>query len=410
MRPNLVALGSRDLRLFFAGQLVSVIGTWMQSVALGWLVLTLTGSALWLGIATAVRFLPALVVTLPAGLVADRHDRRIVLLWTSIVSGVAAAILAILTLGGWVTIGWVIAITAIAGAANAFEAPARQALVAELAGAERRAAAIALNSVIWNGARVVGPAIAGVGVATIGPGWIFAVNAVSYLAVILAVLLVAHRPAPRLVAATGAYRELGRYLRSNPAVTWLLALIGLNTMLASGYLYLGPAVARDLGVGPDALGLLLSAAGIGAVVAGLRLSVRPSGPAGGPGLVGPAVVTGVVGLAMPLAASLPVAALLFGLVAVGGVSYNVTTNTRIQAIVPDRLRGRVMSLYALMLFGCIPPGSVVLGAIADRIGALGALAIGAGAWLAIAMPIVIVVGRSRATGDAPAPASVDSAR
>lgn len=379
--------------MFFAGQLVSVIGTWMQSVALGWLVITLTGSVFWLGVVTAVRFGPALVVTLPAGLLADRRDRRAIMIWTSVASAAAAAVLALATLTGVVSIGWVVVVAFVAGTANAIEAPARQAYVAELAGAERRSAAIAMNSLIWNGARVIGPAIAGIMVAIVGPGWVFAANGVSYLGVVYALVSIRFRPPVREVATVGPYRELAAYLRSTPTVAWQLALIGVSSVFASGYLYLGPAISRDLGSGADGLGVLMAAAGIGAVIAGLQLAVRPA-PAGIPGrrrpLLVAAAVSGIGAAGVGLSGSLVLTALLFVVTAVGTVSFNVTTNTLIQAVVPDRLRGRVMSLYALMLLGLIPPGSLLLGAIGDAIGAATALAVGGLAWLVIALPAIVL--------------------
>lgn len=398
MRATFPALGSRDLRLFFAGQLVSVIGTWMQSVALGWLVITLTGSVFWLGVVTAVRFGPALIVTLPAGLLADRRDRRWVMVWTSVAGAVAAAVLALATLAEVTSIEWVVAVAFVAGTANAIEAPARQAYIAELAGADRRSAAIAMNSLIWNGARVVGPAIAGIVVALVGPGWVFVVNAVSYLGVVAALLAISYRPAIRDVAANGAYRELLAYLRATPSVAWLLALVGASSMFASGYLYLGPAIARDLGSGADGLGILMAAAGVGAVIAGLRLAVRPMHAASSERrrpLIVAAGISAVGAVGVAFAGSLALTAAMFVVTAVGTVSFNVSTNTRIQSIVPDRLRGRIMSLYALMLLGLIPPGSLLLGALGDAIGAAQALAAGGAIWLVISLPVLASVSALR---------------
>lgn len=363
----------------------------MQSVALGWLVITLTDSVFWLGVVTAVRFGPALVVTLPAGLLADRRDRRWVMIWTSVAGSVAAAVLALATLTGAISIGWVVAVAFVAGTANAIEAPARQAYIAELAGADRRSAAIAMNSLIWNGARVIGPAIAGVVVAVVGPGWVFALNAISYVGVVTALLAISFRPAPRDVAAIGAYRELLAYLRATPSVAWLIGLVGASSMFASGYLYLGPAIARDLGSGADGLGILMAAAGIGAVIAGLTLTVRSAG--GDPSdrrrpFVVASVISGLGAVGVACSGSLAVTAALFVVTAIGTVSFNVSSNTRIQSIVPDRLRGRIMSLYALMLLGLIPPGSLLLGTIGEAIGAAAALALGGAIWLAIALPAI----------------------
>jgi MFS family permease len=375
----------------------------MQSLAVGWLVVELTGSAWWLGVVTAVRFVPSLVVGLPAGLLADRRDRRLVMVWTSLGGALAAAILALVALADVASLGWLLAATLISGIANAVEAPARQAYVAELAGAERRAGAIAMNSLIFNGARVAGPAVAGIVVALAGPAPVFVANALSYAAVVAALLALRHRPAPREVAGRGAYRELVSYLRATPAVTWLLVLIGAQTMLASGHLYLGPAIARDLGAGAEGLGILMSGVGFGAVLAGLRLAVRPAAPEARRTrrpLVLAVSLTGLASLGVALSLALPTTAGLFGLVAAGSVSFNVTTNSRVQAIVPDRLRGRVMSLYSLMLLGLIPPGSLALGALGDAIGAANALAVGGLAWLAVALPALLLVPGLR---DAPRP-------
>ncbi|MEZ0240266.1 MAG: MFS transporter, partial [Chloroflexota bacterium] len=273
LRQTFVALRERDFRIFWLGQLISVTGTWMQTVAQGWLVLTLTGSPFVLGLAAAARSIPVLILVVPAGIAADRFDRRKIVVATSVVSTVASGLLAVLTIAGTIDITTVLVIAIVLGISNAFEMPARQSYVSELIGKRDLANAIALNSLLFNGARVVGPAIAGIIVALVGPGWAFGINALSFIPVIIGLLMISRVHVPRVAFAVGsAVPEAIRYLRGEPRVATLLGLLAAQTIFASGQFILGPALAQDLGQGAEGLGVLLSAAGAGAGVGGLRLA------------------------------------------------------------------------------------------------------------------------------------------
>jgi MFS family permease len=375
------SLHHRDFRIFYAGQLISVTGTWMQSVAQGWLVLLLTGSPFLLGVSAAARTLPILVLSVPAGIVADRFDRRLIVLIANVSMLVLSATLAILTLTGTVTLAWVLVLAAGLGIANAFEMPTRQSLVTQLVGQRHLANAIALNSLLFNGARVVGPALAGIIVAAAGPGVAFAINTATFVPVLASLLVIDPRPVERSTArARGALAEAIAYLRVEPRVAMLLVLLAANTIFASGYLYLGPSLARDLGQGAEGLGLVLSAAGIGAVAGGLRLAASAARRRRARVLVaaGLGLMAGLVAVAFSSSFALTLALML--VVGWGTVTYSATSNTVIQTIVPDVLRGRIMSLYTFVMVGLMPVGSVFLGAIADRIGTAAALGVGGAIW------------------------------
>ncbi|MEO5703372.1 MAG: MFS transporter [Candidatus Limnocylindrales bacterium] len=377
LRHTFVAFEERDFRIFWIGQLISVTGNWMQTVAQGWLVLLLTGSPFILGVAAAARSIPVLLLVVPAGIAADRFDRRKIILTTSAVATVASTALAILTILNRIDVPLVLIIAIVLGTTNAFEMPARQSYVSELIGRRHLANAIALNSLLFNSARVIGPALAGILVALVGPGGAFAINAASYVPVIIGLVMINVVHVPRLgIAARSAVPEAIRYLRSEPRVGWLLVLLGSQTIFASGHLILGPSLAQDLGQGAEGLGVLLSATGAGAVVGGLRLAATAdrserwrvlllAGVALGAGLVG-------VGLSR----SYPITLLCFVVAGWGMVTFNASSNTLIQTIVPDRLRGRMMSLYTLVLLGLMPAGGLLMGSLATRFGSAAALGIG----------------------------------
>jgi len=392
LRRTFAALREREFRIFWTGQLISVTGTWMQSVAQGWLVLQLTGSPFLLGVAVGARALPVLILGVPAGVAADRFDRRRVILATSIVGAASSALLAALTLSGRVDYGVVVALAIVAGAANAIEMPARQSLVVELAGPRLLANAIALNSLLFNGARVVGPALAGLIVAAYGPGWAFAVNAASFAPVIVGLLLIAPAAARPLTAARKAVGELVAYLRSETRVTALLGMLALQTTFASGHLVIGPAVARDLGVGAEGLGYLLAATGLGAVVAGLRLAAFPDSGSRWRVLAAAGLLLGAALAGVAIAPGFAVTLGCFAAAGVGMVTFNASANTLIQSLVGEALRGRVMSLYTIVQLGLIPAGALFMGALADRLGAAEALGVGGLLWV---VTVVLAFGAGR---------------
>jgi MFS family permease len=366
------ALRHRNFQLFFAGQLISLIGTWMQTVAESWLVYRLTGSSLMLGIVAFSAQVPVFLLSPVGGMVADRYNRHRVVIGTQTAAMILAGIYATLILGGWIRVEEIVILASLLGVVNAFDIPARQAFLVEMVGKEDLLNAIALNSSMFNGARVIGPAVAGILVAWIGEGWCFFANSVSFIAVIVGLLMM--RVTPREVAAHGSMfdhiAEGFRYVRDTKPVGMLLLLIGLVSLVGMPYSVLMPIFAdKILHGGARALGLLMGASGVGAVIGALTLAAR----------------TGVRGLgkvAAMAAAGFGATLILFSMskhfwlsmAVLVPVGYSLMlqmacSNTLIQSMVPDRLRGRVMSLYSMMFMGMAPLGALLGGALAGWIGA-----------------------------------------
>jgi MFS family permease len=377
---TLRALRHRNFQLFFGGQLISLTGTWMQNVAQAWLVYRLTGSSLLLGSVGFASQIPVFLFAPIGGIVADRFNRHRVVIATQATSMVLAFILAELTLTGKVQVWHVFVLASLMGIVNAFDIPARQSFLVDMVGKEDLMNAIALNSSMFNGARIIGPAVAGVLVASIGEGWCFFVNGVSYIAVITGLLLMKlpprtyHRP-------TGSPLEHiiegFRFVRHTAPIRAILLLLGLISLVAMPYTVLMPVFAdRILHGGARGLGILMGATGVGALLAALTLATR----------------RGVYGLGRWVAfscAGFGVSLVLFSfsrnfwlstalLLPVGFCMMLETSssNTLIQAMVPDHLRGRVMAVYSMMFMGMAPFGALLGGALADRIGAALTVAMG----------------------------------
>jgi len=372
------SLRHRNYRLFFAGQLVSLTGTWMQSVAQAWLAYSLTHSAAVLGIVGFAGQIPALLFSPAGGVVADRFARRRVLLATQATSMVLAFTLAALTLGGQVSISWILVLAALSGVVNAFDIPTRQAFAVDMVGRDDLVNAIALNSSIFNGARVLGPAIAGVLVARIGEGWCFLVNGVSYFAV-LGSLLAMRLPAPaRGAHATTAWasvREGFVYASRARPVRALLLLLGVVSLTGMPYVVLMPVFAREiLGGGARELGLLMGCAGVGALLGAIVLASRRHVKGLGTFIAICAGGMGISLIAFALSRDFRLSALLLVPVGFFVMSQMASSNTLIQSLIPDAMRGRVMSLYAMMFMGMAPIGALVAGFLAARIGAPATLA------------------------------------
>lgn len=375
------ALRHRDFRLFWSGQLISLIGTWMQTVAIGWLVLLLTNSPFLLGVVGAVGSLPFLIFSLFAGVIADRVNKRTLLVGTQAASMVLALSLAVLTSTALVQFWEVLVISGLLGIVNAFDAPTRQSIVVEMVGREDLMNAIGLNSSIFNGARIVGPAIAGGLVSTIGVAGCFYLNGVSFLAVIVALLLMRTSSPPSASRAASVWTNLVEgltYIRGNFTVIALIGMVAVPSIFGFQYVTLMPFFARDvLGVGSSGLGLLMAATGVGALAAALMLTLAGSfWRKGKIALV--AVLTFSITLAgFALSPWFPLSLLMLIGVGWGTVSHLATTNTLLQTKVPDGLRGRVMGVYILVFFGLAPFGSFQVGALASAIGAPLAVASGA---------------------------------
>jgi MFS family permease len=368
------ALRHRNFRLFFAGQTISLVGTWMTRVATSWLVYRLTGSALLLGTVSFCGQIPTFLLAPFAGVLVDRLDRRQVLIWTQAVSMVQSLLLAALTLTGHITIPWIFVLSLVQGIVNAFDMPGRQSFMIQMV--QDRADlsnAIAINSSMVNMARLVGPSLAGLIIAATSEGWCFLVDGISYVAVIaslIAMQLNAHAVRRKSASALVELREGWSYVTGFLPIRTILLLFAAVSLMGMPYVVLMPIFAAQvLHGGPHTLGFLMGAMGTGALVSALSLAARKS-------------VRGLIGM-------IPVAALVFGLGLIGfGLSQNfwlslamvflsgmgmmqgmAASNTIIQTLVSEEMRGRVMSYYTVAFVGMAPFGSLLAGAMAHRLGA-----------------------------------------
>jgi MFS family permease len=394
------ALRHRNFRVFYAGHILSLTGTWMQTTAQGWLVLELTNSALRLGIVTAVTSMPALLFTLWAGDLADRHDKRRIILIAQSVSLCAALVLAVLTGTERISYGALLGLVFVLGSANAFEIPTRQAFFAELVGPADLNNAIALNSSAFNATRIVGPGLAGAMIGTVGIAACFYANAISYFAVIAGLLMMrlpAFTPAPRTTSTIENIREGLAYIRSDRLVRTLVWLIAGMSVTALPYVMLLPVFARDvLRVGAPGLGSMLAATGTGALASGVALASGRLRLPRGRLIIGAGVLLALALTGFAQSRSYPLSLALLALCGFTMILNNASVNALLQSRVPDRLRGRVMSVYVFMFIGMTPLGALQAGALARWFGAPAALTGGACALLLILAWIVMNVPELRA--------------
>jgi MFS family permease len=384
------ALRHRNFRLFVGGQLVSLIGTWLQMVALGWLLYRLTHSPFVLGLAGFLTQIPSLVLAPVAGVWADRWNRHWMLIGTQLLSMVQALALAALVLSGHAAIGPILALNLLLGAANAIDVPVRQSFVIEMvAGSEDLPNAIALNSSIFNLARLVGPSLAGVLIALLGEGWVFLLNGLSYLAVIAALLAirVPARPQQAVAAAElwGHLREGLAYVRgfrAIRAVLLLLAAINLVGVPATVFL---PVFAGDV-LGGDAhtLGFLTASIGVGALCGAFYMASRRSVVGLGRLILGAVLLFGASLVALAFCRTLWLAVPVLACTGLGMMVHMASSNTLVQTLVDPGKRGRVMSFFAVAFMGTYPLGSLLLGSVASRIGAPWTAALAGAASLACA--------------------------
>jgi MFS family permease len=386
------ALRHRNFRLYVAGQIVSLTGTWMQTVAQGWLMHRLTHSAFWLGLLGFTQFLPVMLLALWAGAVIDRMDKRRLLVLTQVAFLLQATLLAVVVTTGVVRPWMVLALAGVFGVVNAFDMPVRHSFVVEMTGREDLGNAIALNSAVFNSARIVGPAVAGVLLATVGEGGCFWSNALSYVAVLacLARMDLPRRAFYRPGRSLGAGLAEGvRYAWSTRALRNLLLLLCVTAGIGFQYQLLLPVYARDvLRAGPRVYGLLLTAFGAGALLGALRLTGGPSRPGLRFNLM---LGLGACGVGLGVFAwsrLVPLSLLAGALAGFGLIAYVGSTNTLLQLTTDDRYRGRVMSLYTLMFTGTAPIGALLAGTVAQRWGAPVATSVSAAFMLAGALVVV----------------------
>ncbi|GAA3718405.1 MFS transporter [Gordonia hankookensis] len=390
------SLANPNYRLYFFGQALSLVGTWMQATAQAWLVLTLSGSASILGVIVALQALPVLLLGPYAGVIADRVDRRRLMIILQSVMGGLAAVLAALTLSGRVQIWQVAVLALLLGLNNAFENPARQAFIHQIVGESLIRNAVTLNSVMVNAARAVGPAVAGVLLAAVGAGWCFAVNAGSFGAVVVSLIVmntasIEHEEP--IVRARGQLREGLRYVAGSPTLWIPLVMMALVGTLAYEFQVSLPAAAKEtFDGGPQALGFMTSAMGIGAVVGGLLVAAR--GTTGLRPLTIAAAGFGVTIAITAVAPTLPVAIAALFFVGWLSVTFMSTGNATLQLNAEPRMRGRVMSLWSVAFMGSTPIGGPAIGAISESAGARVGLAVGAAACF-VAAGLGVLVWRRR---------------
>ena len=373
------ALRHRNFQLFFAGQFISLTGTWMQSVAQSWLVYRLTGSVVLLGLIGFASQIPVFLLTPIGGATADRYNRHKILLITQSAAMLFAFVLAILTLTGTVQIWHLFVIAAFFGIANAFDIPTRQAFAVDMVGKEDLINAIALNSSMFNGARIIGPAIAGILVAAVGEGWCFFGNAASYIAVIAGLLMMRITPEvrPRKGSTFANIAEGFGYVIKTKPILALLVLLGLVSLMGMPYAVLMPIFADQiLGGGSSTLGFLMGASGTGALIAALLLATRKHVFGLGRWVVFACGAFGIAIVLFSFSQNFYLSALLLVPAGFSMMTQMSSSNTLIQAMIPDELRGRVMSVYSMMFMGLAPIGALLAGSLAGLIGAPETVALG----------------------------------
>lgn len=374
------ALRHRNYRLFFGGQFISLTGTWMQTVAQSWLVYRLTGSAALLGLVGFSSQIPVFLLAPLGGSAADRYSRRNIVIATQTTAMLLALILAGLTLGGRVQVWHVFVLAVLMGIVNAFDIPTRQAFVADMVGREDLVNAIALNSSMFNGARLIGPAVAGLLIETIGEGWCFFANGVSYLAVLAGLLLMRITARTRVPLPGSALASIivgFRYVARTGPIRALLLLLGLVSLVGMPYAVLMPIFAdRILHGGPRGLGILVSAIGVGALAGALTLAAKKGIHGLGHWVALSATGFGLSLILFSLSRSFWLSAVLLLPVGFSVMVEMASSNTLIQSLVPDALRGRVMAVYSMMFMGMAPFGSLLAGTLAQHVGAPATVALG----------------------------------
>jgi MFS family permease len=398
-RVTFAALSVPNYRLYYGGQAISMVGTWMQMTAQSWLVLALTHSSVALGAIVAMQTLPVLLLAPYGGVLADRVDKRKVMITLQSAMGVQALTLGLLTVAGAVQVWEIGVLAALLGAGNAFENPARQSFMMEMVGPEHLRNAVSLNSILVNIARILGPAVAGILIATLGEGVCFLVNAGSFVAVVASLVTMdrpALRPTEPTPRARGQLREGLRYVKATPRLAIPLLMMGVVGCLTYEFQVSLPVMAsRGLGVGAGGFGFMTASMGVGAVIGGLLVAAR-----GRTGLRPLVLAASAFGVAMAFATLAPTLAVeLVALALAGGasISFMSTGNSTLQLNAAPEMRGRVMALWFVAFQGSTPIGGPIVGWIMDVVGPRAGLGLGAVACLAVALEGALML-RNRTRG------------
>lgn len=399
MQPStrFIALANKNLRLFLAGHAISLTGSWMQSVAQGWLVYTLTKSALSLGLVAVALSAPVLLFSLFGGVIADKVNRRQLLITTQTLAIVPALLLAVLSLSGQITVGWIMGLAFLLGTVNAIELPARQAFLAELVTSAELTSAISLHSVVFNATRIIGPILAGFTIAVTGLSVCFLINAVSFLAGIASLLLIPHQAGASIAINTHSsmldgLREGVRYVAGERQIILVMVLVAVVSLFGIPFVPMLPVFADGvLKVGPEGLGFLAGASGAGSLLAALLVAWQRNINKKGRLMVAAGLL--FAGCLFLFAHTDDYQAALLALLfsGAGMVCFLAMISCHLQHHCPDILRGRVMGVYTLVLIGMAPFGHALMGLLAGAIGVSAALSFGSaicgGAILVSARPL-----------------------
>ena len=368
------ALRHRNYRLFFGGQTVSLVGTWITRIATSWLVYRLTKSELLLGIVGFAGQIPLLLLAPIAGVWVDRWNRHRILVVTQILSALQSAALAVLALSGTITVAHIILLQIVQGVINAFDTPARQAFVVEMvADREDLPNAIALNSSMFNASRILGPSVGGFMIAVMGEGWCFAADAISYVAVIFSLLLMRLTPVRRAEIDTRVLEELREgwnYVARFPPVRALLLSISIVSIAGMPYATLMPVIASQvLHGGPNTLGILMTASGLGALGGTIYLASRHTVVGLGKVIIAATVALSIGLIVFSFSHSLGLSVAILPLIGAGVMLQSASANTILQTVVDESLRGRTMAFFSVAVLGTMPIGSLFGGLVAEHIGA-----------------------------------------
>jgi len=388
------ALRHHNFRLFWFGQLISLVGTWMQSIAQSWLVLDLTKSAFMLGLVSAMGMLPVLLFALPAGAIADRVNKRNLLIVTQTVMMVLAIVLAVLASLHMVRVWHIIVLASLLGLANAFDMPCRQAFVIELVGRDDLLNAIALNSTMFNSARIIGPAVAGILIGAIGTAACFYINGASFVAVIVGLALMRINFEPGPPKPESIFHDMLEglsYIRHHGVILTIISIVAVFSVFGMPYTMLMPVFAQSvLNTGAKGYGLLMTATGIGAVVGALTLATFSHIKQRGRLIVASSIVFIVFINLFAASRSLALAVPLLVVVGFAMVNQAAAGNALLQVLAPDNMRGRVMGVFSMMFLGFAPIGSFQAGLTAQHLGAPAALIIGS-AVMALTVALILIL-------------------
>lgn len=407
---GLRALRHRDFRLFWSGQLVSLIGTWMQSVGQSWLVLELTNSPFRLGMIGTLQFGPILLFSFLGGAISDRVRKRRMLIGTQTALMLQAFTLSALVWSGHVQFWHVALLAALYGLANTLDMPARQSFIAHLVPRGDLMNAIALNSAVFNGARVVGPAVAGLLVARYGTAAAFLFNGLSFVAVIAALAAIRTEGAPRPPSGLGMGAEIAqgvRYALGTPRIALVFGLLLSVSLFVVNTNVVVPLIARNvLNQGAHGFGLLMASLGMGAVMGALTVAALARGRPPLGFVVGPAIAAALLLVGLSFVHHFGLAASVLMALGFAQIVFMTSCNTTVQITVPDELRGRIMGLYALVFAGMTPIGSLLMGTIAERWGVARACAVGGTTGLLLVSGLTFAWRRHQ-RGAEPSPAPPD---